>query len=103
MANTPEKRNKNEILVKTFLHNQTQELEIKAKQLALQEQEDNHSFEFGKVALATKAEDRKLQREHGLKAQIYTYGLIGFIALLVFAIIFYAMYSDSKAYCNGNN
>lgn len=102
MANTPSKRNKNEInistpdLVKTFLDNQTQELEIKAKQLAIQKQEDDHGFEFGKAALAAKAEDRKLQREHDLKARVYTYGLIGVIVLLIFGIIFYAMYSDNK-------
>ncbi|MBW2742503.1 MAG: hypothetical protein JRE64_27635 [Deltaproteobacteria bacterium] len=57
MANPPSNRNKNVTdistpdLVKTFLNNQTKELEIKAKQLALQKQEDDHGFEFGKAAL----------------------------------------------------
>jgi len=83
-------------LVKTFLDNQTQELEIKAKQLALQKQEDDHGFEFGKAALAAKSADRNLQREHDLKSQIYTYALIGVIVSFIFGIIFYAMYSGNK-------
>jgi len=66
MENTPSNRNKKGVdistpdLVKTFLDNQTKELEIKAKQLALHKQEDNHGFEFGKAALAAKAKDRNL-------------------------------------------
>ncbi len=102
MANQPSNRNKNRVdistpdLVKTFLDNQTKELEIKAKQLALQKQEDDHGFEFGKAALAAKAQDRNFQREHDLKSRIYTYGLIGIVVLLISGIIFYAMYSGNK-------
>lgn len=102
MTNLPSNHNKNVTdistpdLVKTFLNNQTKELEIKAKQLALQKQEDDHGFEFGKAALAAKAKDRNLQREHDLKARIYTYGLIGSIVLLISGIIFYAIYSGNK-------
>ncbi len=83
-------------LLKTFLNNQTRELEIRAEQLALQKQKGEHGFEFGKVALKAKVEDRKLHRDHTLKVRIYTYLFIGIIVMLVFATIFYAMYSGNK-------
>lgn len=83
-------------LIKTLLENQAKELELKTKELALQKQEDDHGFEFGKTALKAKAEDRNLQREHDLKVRMYTYGLVGVISLLIFGIIFYAMFSGNK-------
>lgn len=83
-------------LVETFLNNQTKELEIKVEQLALQKQEDEHGFEFGKAALKAKAEDRNLHREYALKTRVYTYTLIGIIVLSVFGVISYAMYSGNK-------
>jgi hypothetical protein len=83
-------------LVETFLNNQTKELEIKAEQLALQKQENEHGFEFGKVSLKAKVEDRNLHRKYALKTKAYTYTLIGIVVLSVFGIIFYAMYSGNK-------
>ncbi len=83
-------------LIKTLLENQAKELELKTRELALQKQEDDHGFEFGKVALKAKAEDRNLQREHDLKARIYTYGLVAVLALLIFGVIFYAMFSGNN-------
>lgn len=35
-------------VVKTLLENQAKELELKAIELALQKQQDDHGFEFGK-------------------------------------------------------
>ena len=53
-------------VVKKLLENQAKELELKAIELTLQKQQDDHGFEFGKAALLAKIEDRKLQRNHQL-------------------------------------
>ncbi len=82
-------------LVKTLLENQAKELELKARELALQKQEDDHGFEFGKAAFATKAEDRELQRQHEYKVRRSTYKLVSVIALLITGIVSYAMYSKN--------
>lgn len=63
-------------VVKTLLENQAKELELKAIELALQKQQDDHGFEFGKAALLAKIEDRKLQRNHQLSVKKSTYILV---------------------------
>lgn len=82
-------------LFEKFLDNQSKELAIKEKELALQKQQDDHGFEFGKTALLAKVEDRKLQREHELKSSKHTYILITALVSIVAAIIFYALYSNN--------
>jgi hypothetical protein len=83
-------------VVKTLLENQAKELELKAIELALQKQQDDHGFEFGKAALLAKIEDRKLQRNHQLSVKKSTYILVTILALIVSAIIFYAIYSNNS-------
>ena len=82
--------------VKTLLENQAKELELKAIELALQRQQDDHGFEFGKAALLAKIEDRKLQRNHQLSVKKSTYILVTILALIVSSIIFYALYSNNS-------
>lgn len=83
-------------VVKTLLENQAKELELKAIELALQKQQDDHGFEFGKAALLAKIEDRKLQRNHQLSVKKSTYILVTILALIVSSIIFYALYSNNS-------
>jgi multisubunit Na+/H+ antiporter MnhG subunit len=81
---------------KTLLENQAKELELKAIELALQKQQDDHGFEFGKAALLAKIEDRKLQRNHQLSVKKSTYVLVTILALIVSSIIIYALYSNNS-------
>lgn len=83
-------------VVKTLLENQAKELELKAIELALQKQQDDHGFEFGKAALLAKIEDRKLQRNHQLSVKKSTYILVTILALMVSSIVFYALYSNNS-------
>jgi len=83
-------------VVKKLLENQAKELELKAVELALQKQQDDHGFEFGKAALLAKIEDRKLQRNHQLSVKKSTYILVTILALIISAIIFYALYSNNS-------
>ena len=83
-------------VVKTLLENQAKELELKAIELALQKQQDDHGFEFGKAALLAKIEDRKLQRNHQLSVKKSTYILVTILALIISSIIFYALYSNNS-------
>ena len=84
-------------LVRTMLDNQARELELKSIELALQKQQDLHSFEFGKEALRIKAEDRKLQREHDFKVKRSRYLLVGSLMWLVAGIIVYALNSNNSS------
>ena len=83
-------------VVKTLLENQAKELELKAIELALQKQQDYHGFEFGKSALLAKIEDRKLQRNHQLSVKKSTYKLVIILALIISAIVLYAIYSNNS-------
>ncbi len=83
-------------VVKTLLENQAKELELKAIELALQKQQDDHGFEFGKAALSAKIEDRTLQRNHSLAVKKARYVLITILSLIIASIIFYALYSENS-------
>lgn len=83
-------------VVKKLLENQAKELELKAIELTLQKQQDDHGFEFGKAALLAKIEDRKLQRNHQLSVKKSTYILVTILALIISAIIFYGLYSNNS-------
>ena len=83
-------------VVKTLLENQAKELELKAIELALQKQQDEHGFEFGKAALLAKIEDRKLQRNHQLSVKKATHKLVTVLALIISAIVCYAIYSNNS-------
>ncbi len=50
-------------IVGQLVENQTKELELRAQELALQKQQNDHSFEFSKKALEAQVTDRNLQRE----------------------------------------
>ena len=86
-------------LFKEFLENQAKELEIKARDLDLQKQKDDHSFEFAKTALEAQKEDRAEQRTFQIKTKrnghIFTTIIsVLFVTLLVTAL---AMDKDQVA------
>lgn len=84
-------------VVQQLISNQARELELRASDLALQQQKDNNAFSFGKEALVAKASDLKDQRRHQHWKMVITFCFIGFLVLLTVALIAYAMHSGKDA------
>lgn len=84
-------------VVGQLVENQAKELELRAQELALQKQQDDHGFEFSKKALETQLEDRKLQRDHNIHLQRNQYILTGILSVLVVGIIITALILNKEA------
>jgi hypothetical protein len=84
-------------LIQVFLTNQGKELELKAQELALNQQSDKHSFEYAKTALDASMKDREASRTHSLR-QSKTIFLFVF-AIFVSGAVFlgFTMYSGKDA------
>lgn len=84
-------------LIQVFLTNQGKELELKAQELALNQQSDKHSFEYAKTALDANMQDREATRKHTLNSQKTI--LLFVFAIFVSGAIFLAftMYSGKDA------
>ncbi len=80
-----------------LVENQTKELELRAQELALQKQQDDHGFEFSKKALDAQLEDRKTQRDHNKHMQHSLYYLIGFLSVMVVAIVITSLWLNKEA------
>jgi hypothetical protein len=83
-------------VVGQLVENQAKELELRAQELALQKQQDDHGFEFSKKALETQLEDRKLQREHNIHLQRNQYILSGILSVMVVVIIITALFLNKE-------
>lgn len=81
-------------IFRVLVENQTRELELKAAELSLQKQQDEHGYEFGKAALVAKIEDRKHERQHNLAIRHSAYIFFGVIAFLLAGIIGYSVYAN---------
>jgi hypothetical protein len=84
-------------VVQQLIANQARELELRASDLALQQQKDNNAFAFGKEALAAKATDLKDQRRHQHWKMVITFCFIGFLVFLTVGLIAYAMHDGKDA------
>lgn len=74
--------------VEQLIENQSRELELRAEELSLKKQEDDHGFEFGKIALEAKIKDRGECRIHERKKTVDRYYFSAFIfTALVVAIL----------------
>jgi len=85
-------------MLERMLENQAREIQIRAQELALQQQKDTNAFEFGKGALTAKVADRKDQRMHEKSMRRDVCYLAAFITLLVVGLISYSLYSHSEAF-----
>ncbi|MEI7589876.1 MAG: hypothetical protein WCJ49_00950 [Deltaproteobacteria bacterium] len=85
-------------IVCQLIENQAQELELRAQELALQRQQDDHSFEFSKKAIEAQVTDRNLQRELNKHLQRNQYFLISFLAFATVIVITYSLYLDKEAF-----
>jgi len=84
-------------IVGQLVENQTKELELRAQELALQKQQNDHSFEFSKKALEAQVTDRNLQRETNKHLQRNQYFLISFLALAIVAVVTYSLHLNKEA------
>src|SRR5438105_3267676 len=79
-------------LVERMLTNQAHELQLRAQELAIQQQQDSNAFEFGKQALTAKVADRKDQRAHEKSLRRSTYIFAGVVILIIVTLIGYALH-----------
>ena len=84
-------------MVAQLVENQAKELELRAQELSIQKQQDDHGFEFSKKALETQLEDRKLQREHNQHMQRSRYILISFLSVMFSGIVIMALRFNKDA------
>lgn len=84
-------------LIQVFLNNQGKELELKAQELALNQQSDKHSFEYAKTALDASMKDREATRKHNASTQKTI--LLFVFAIFVSGAIFlgFTMYNGKDA------
>lgn len=66
-------------------------MELKARELDLQQQQDRHGFEFSKAALDTQAQDRKDERIFQRQQRRNTYIMAVIIAIAIACVIVFAM------------
>ncbi|WP_031386489.1 hypothetical protein [Desulfonatronum thiodismutans] len=83
--------------ISQFLENQRLEMDLRAQELALQKQHDNHGFEFSKKALDAQLTDRNQQRENALRLQRNVYVLIGGLSILAAAVVVAALWMDKES------
>lgn len=83
-------------LIERFLHNQSAELQLRAKELELQRQSDQDSYAYAKEALKAQAEDRKNVIAHMDRTRRDLLIFAGMIGLLMVGVIGFAIYNDAK-------
>lgn len=77
-------------MIGRFLNNQTKELTIREKEVALRKQSDNNSYEFAKKSLEAQAKDRESQRAHSGKI-LRMILLTSISALIVFLVFLFSI------------
>lgn len=82
--------------VEMMVNNQAKEFELRAEELALKKQEDNNGFEFGKIALDAKMDDRGQCRNHERKKTRDRYFFSGFVILVLSTAIITALLAGYK-------
>ena len=85
-------------LLEKIVNNHSKELEHRAQEIALQAQKDANAYEFGKAALAAQAKDREDERKHTQKCSSQRHWFYGFCALLLVALVGYALHLKNEAF-----
>lgn len=73
--------------IEQLVQNQTRELELRARELDLQQQEEHHNFEYAQAALAAQMQDRKDERRFRQRLRSNAYLLAGWIILAVVGLV----------------
>ena len=79
-----------------FVQNQARELDLRARELDLQRQADQHNFEFSKIALDAQAKDRSEERKHKTATKRSGYVFAFSIAAVLAVVVMYALYQDKN-------
>jgi cation transport ATPase len=79
-----------------FIENQKKELAVRAQELELARQQDNHNIEYAKESLAAQERDRKDERDCSRAGSRDRYRLIIWLVLIVAALIGAALYSGHE-------
>lgn len=84
-------------LVERYLDQQGRELAIRAHELEIEKQKDDHNFEFSKAALAAQAEDRKHDRNCKIEEVRHRHRLVIYLALIISAMVSGAIWMGQPA------
>jgi hypothetical protein len=74
------------------------QLEIKRRELELQQQTDRNNFEYAKLGLAAQQEDRQRQRQHEKTQEGRRYLFAGAITVLILAFIVYTLQTGKEQF-----
>jgi len=78
-------------LIRSFMDNQSKELELRSEELVLKKQEDSNAYEYAKTSLDRKIEDRKDQRNHQKSLRKMTLVFSGGVVFLLIALLITAL------------
>ena len=78
-------------LIRSFMDNQSKELELRSEELVLKKQEDSNAYEYAKTSLDRKIEDRKNHREHQKSLRKMTLLFSGGVVFLLIALLVTAL------------
>ena len=78
-------------LFKEFLDIQSREIEIRAREMDLRKQKDDHMFEAGKLGLEAQIQDRREQRGFDLKVKQSTFVFAFLVAVVFVALLITAL------------
>lgn len=82
----------NPVTIDQLIKNQARELELRAHELDLQQQQDRHNFEFAKESLNAQAQDRRDDRLFQRRQRRNAYIFAGVLAVLIASLIVSAMW-----------
>ncbi len=84
-------------MLEQLIDNQTKELSLRAKEIDLNRQRDEHAYEFGREALQAQKEDRQNQREHNRIMQRNGLVLVGVIVVILTIIVIVALFLNKES------
>lgn len=73
--------------IEQLVQNQTRELELRARELDLQQQEERHNFEYAQAALAAQMQDRQDGRRFRQRLRSNGYLLASWVILAVVGLV----------------
>ena len=77
--------------IEKWLDNQSKEIENRHRELELRKQTDNNNFEYAKLALDTKADDTRDEREHDSQQHKRILRFAGTMAVVLIGFLIYCL------------
>jgi hypothetical protein len=85
-------------IIEQLVANQARELDLRASDLALQQQKDTHAFTYAKEALTAQLEDRKDSRKHRCRMRDRLFIFVGCLVVIGVILIAYCLHSGHEAF-----